>query len=113
MNDDPRMADIEAELDKLEAELDAEDAEMFGEPAPEPKPKEKEKFWTTEQMIADLGKVGIDVKKFNLPARSGTEDEAYEVLQKNGVTGESFKFPKPRPPQTDLQRLANALYGRK
>jgi hypothetical protein len=112
MSDKPRMLDnldgldgVEAELDKLEAKLDREDREFFGEPEP--------KSWTTEQTTEELGKVGIDVAKFKLPARSWTADEMYEALKKNGVTGDSFQFPKPKPQQTDLQRLAHALYGRK
>jgi hypothetical protein len=60
-------------------------------------------------MIADLGKVGIDVGKFNLSSREWTEDEAFEVLKRQGVTGDSFKFPKPKPPPTTLERLAHAL----
>jgi hypothetical protein len=64
-------------------------------------------------MTAELREVGIDVAKFKLPDRSWTPDEAFEALKKNGVTGESFKFPKPKSQLTDTERWANALYGRK
>jgi hypothetical protein len=90
------------------AELDREDRELLGESEP--------KTWTTDQMIEQLGKVGIDVKKNpKLPARSWTPDEAYEVLKKHGVTGDDFKLPGaspfPPPPMTNAERWGKALHG--
>ena len=67
-------------------------AEATGEPAPKV-------FQTTEQMIAELGKVGLDASKFGLPSRTWTVEEAHEVLTQRGVTGDSFTLPgdKPKP----------------
>lgn len=52
---------------------------------------------TTEQMIADLSKVGVDASKFKLPSRAWTPDEAYEALKQLGITGDSFTLPGEKP----------------
>jgi len=78
MADDPRMADVFDELDAIEAEMDAEARELRGEPKP--------KTWTTQQMLGELIKVGIDLTPAGLPSREWTEEQAFEELKKRGIT---------------------------
>src|SRR5215813_11186958 len=86
------------EILEIEGEMAAEEAAHHGEPKTEPKPEAKTKVdgWpTTEKMIQDLRKVGLDVAKFRLPSRAWTLNEAEAELRKRGVTGEDFKLTKP------------------
>jgi hypothetical protein len=81
------MTDPNPDDDALWAEIEAEVAAEERAKTP--------RFASTEQLIAELGKHGLDASKFGLPARDWTVDEAHEALSKLGVTGESFKPPKP------------------
>jgi hypothetical protein len=83
-----------AEILELEREFAAE-----AEPAP------VTKWETTEQMLAELGKIGLDASKLKLPSRTWTPDEAFEALAAVGVTGNHFSLPGDPP-----KRLEDRLY---
>jgi hypothetical protein len=63
---------------------------------------------TTEAMLAELGKIGLDGSKLKLPSRAWTPDEAFEGLAAAGVSGDHFTLPGD-PPKTREQRLYPGL----
>jgi hypothetical protein len=110
MSDEPRMTDGPTdEADQAWADILQMESGFRAEA--DLAPALASHWESTEAMLAELGKIGLDASKLKLPSQSWSPDQAYEALAAAGITRGHFSLPED-PPKTREQKLYSGL-GRK